>query len=106
MLEGPIETTRQMLELENLTVDDIDLFEIHEAYATVVMSWWKNNPDVPEERLNIHGGAISQGHPFGASGTRQLAHLAHTMANRDMKVGLQAMCCGGGIGTGTILVRD
>lgn len=106
MLEGPIEATRQMLQLENLTVDDIDLFEIHEAYATVVMSWWKNNPGVPDEKLNIHGGAISQGHPFGASGTRQLAHLAHTMSNRGLKVGLQAMCCGGGIGTGTILVRD
>ena len=106
MLEGPIEATRQLLELESLTVDDIDLFEIHEAYATVVLSWWKNNPGVPEEKLNIHGGAISQGHPFGASGSRQMAHLAHTMNNQDLKVGLQAMCCGGGIGTGTILVRD
>lgn len=106
MLEGPIEATRQLLALEGLTVDDIDLFEIHEAYATVVLSWWKQNPGVPEEKLNIHGGAISQGHPFGASGGRQIAHLAHTMTTRDLKVGLQAMCCGGGIGTGTILVRD
>ena len=106
MLEGPIVATRQLLELEGLTVDDIDLFEIHEAYATVVLSWRTQNPDVPDEKLNVHGGAIAQGHPFGASGGRQIAHLAHTMVARDLKIGLQAMCCGGGIGTGTILVRD
>lgn len=106
MLEGPIAATAKLLELEGMDVDDIDLFEIHEAYATVVLSWKSQNPAVPDEKVNVHGGAIAVGHPFGASGGRQLAHLVHTMVDRDLHVGLQAMCCGGGIGTGTILVRD
>lgn len=102
MMEGPIVATQMMLELEGLQLDDIDLFEIHEAYASVVCAWRTQFP-IEDARLNIDGGAISIGHPFGASGARQLAHLVHTLVASGGGRGLQAMCCGGGIGTGSIL---
>jgi acetyl-CoA acetyltransferase family protein len=102
MLEGPIEATKRLLERENLTLDDIDVFEVHEAYATVVEAWRSVYP-VELERLNLEGGAISIGHPFGASGGRQIAHLAHSLSRGRGRLGLQVMCCGGGVGTGTIL---
>jgi acetyl-CoA acetyltransferase family protein len=102
MLEGPIEATKRLLERENLTLDDIDVFEVHEAYATVVEAWRSVYP-VELERLNLEGGAISVGHPFGASGGRQIAHLAHALNRGGGRLGLQVMCCGGGVGTGTIL---
>lgn len=106
MLEGPIEASRRLLAASRLTTDDIDVFEIHEAYATVVLAWLSQFPEVPLEKVNIHGGAIAIGHPFGASGGRQLAHLAHLLDETGFKRGLQAMCCGGGIGVGVILERD
>lgn len=102
MMEGPILATELMLEREGLSLDDIDLFEIHEAYATVVCAWRSVHPVEPE-RLNVDGGAIAVGHPFGASGARQIAHLVHALRARGGGTGLQAMCCGGGIGTGTIV---
>ncbi|MGP4027427.1 hypothetical protein [Actinomadura sp. 3N407] len=102
MMEGPILATELMLEREGLTLDDIDLFEIHEAYATVVCAW-RSVHRVEPERLNADGGAIALGHPFGASGARQIAHLVHALRARGGGTGLQAMCCGGGIGTGTIV---
>lgn len=97
MMEGPILATELMLEREGLTLDDIDLFEIHEAYATVVCAWRSVHPVEPE-RLNADGGAIAAGHPFGASGARQIAHLVHALRARGGGTGLQAMCCGGGSG--------
>jgi acetyl-CoA acetyltransferase family protein len=102
MLEGPIEATKRLLARENLTLDDIDVFEVHEAYATVVEAWRSVYP-VELERLNLEGGAISVGHPFGASGGRQIAHLAHALNRGGGRLGMQVMCCGGGVGTGTIL---
>lgn len=102
MLEGPIHATTALLEREGLTLDDIDLFEVHEAYATVVQSWRKVHP-VELDRVNIDGGAVGMGHPFGASGARQIAHLTHALRRTGGRLGLQVMCCGGGIGTGTIL---
>lgn len=102
MMEGPILATELMLQREGLTLDDIDLFEIHEAYATVVCAW-RSIHRVEPERLNVDGGAIALGHPFGASGARQTAHLVHALRARGGGTGLQAMCCGGGIGTGTIV---
>lgn len=102
MLEGPIHATTALLEREGLGLDDIDLFEIHEAYATVVCAWNTVHP-VDMDRVNVDGGAVGMGHPFGASGGRQIAHLAHTMRRTGARLGLQVMCCGGGIGTGTIL---
>ncbi|HEX9890411.1 MAG TPA: thiolase family protein [Nitriliruptorales bacterium] len=102
MLEGPIHAATKLLEREGLSLDDIDLFEVHEAYATVVQAWRKVHP-VELDRINIDGGAIGQGHPFGASGARQIAHLTHALRRTGGRIGLQVMCCGGGIGTGTIL---
>lgn len=102
MLEGPIMATTRLLEKEGLTLEDIDLFEVHEAYATVVEAWRSVHP-VELDRLNLDGGAISMGHPFGASGGRQLAHLAHALHRGAGRLGMQVMCCGGGVGTGTIL---
>lgn len=102
MLEGPIAATTALLEREGLDLDDIDLFEVHEAYATVVCAWQSVHP-VELDRLNRCGGAISMGHPFGASGGRQLAHLVHQLRATGGRLGMQVMCCGGGIGTGTII---
>jgi acetyl-CoA acetyltransferase family protein len=102
MLEGPIAATTKLLETERLSLDDIDLFEVHEAYATVVCAWHSQHP-AELERVNVDGGAIAVGHPFGASGGRQIAHLAHTLRRSGARLGLQVMCCGGGLGTGTLL---
>jgi acetyl-CoA acetyltransferase family protein len=102
MLEGPIAATTKLLELEGMKLGDVDLFEIHEAYATVVCAWLGEHP-ADLDRVNVDGGAIALGHPFGASGARQIAHLVHTMRRTGAGIGLQAMCCGGGLGTGTLL---
>jgi acetyl-CoA acetyltransferase family protein len=102
MLEGPIIATTALLEREGLGHDDVDLYEVHEAYATVPCAWRTVHP-VELDRLNIDGGAISQGHPFGASGARQIAHLTHALRRTGGRIGLQVMCCGGGIGTGTVI---
>lgn len=102
MLEGPIAATSKLLDLEGLTLGDIDLFEVHEAYASVVCAWLNEHP-ADLDRVNVDGGAIAVGHPFGASGGRQIAHLVHAMRRRGATLGMQVMCCGGGLGTGTLL---
>ena len=104
MLTGPIEATRQALRRANLTLDQIDLIEINEAFATVVAMWQRElQPDMA--RVNVHGGAIALGHPLGASGARLLTTLLHALQTHDKQFGLQTMCCGGGMGTGTIIER-
>ena len=104
MLTGPIPATRQILERAGLTVDDIDLFEINEAFAPVVLAWEKElRADM--ERVNVNGGAIALGHPLGASGARLMVTLLHELERRGARYGLQAMCCGGGLGTATIIER-
>lgn len=102
MLEGPIEATTALLRRNSLSLDQIDVFEVHEAFAPVNRAWLRVHPVVPE-RVNPDGGAIGQGHPFGASGGRQIAHVAHTLKSSGGRYALQVMCCGGGIGTGTLL---
>ncbi|GAB3976785.1 thiolase family protein [Actinoallomurus acanthiterrae] len=101
MLEGPIVATERLLDRSGLTPDDIDRFELHEAYATVIGAWL-NTIQADPERVNPDGGAIAIGHPFGASGARQMIRLARHLGG-GTAYGLQAMCCGGGIGTGTLL---
>ncbi|GAA5153993.1 thiolase family protein [Amycolatopsis dongchuanensis] len=101
MLEGPIVATRRLLDAEGLATGDFTLVEVHEAFAPVVCAW-QHTYRAEEDRLNRHGGAISMGHPFGASGVRQLADLAHGLKTRA-GLGLSVMCCAGGIGTGTVL---
>lgn len=102
MLEGPIHATSALLERSGLSLDVFDLFEVHEAFASVICAWLSVH-DVDDEKVNRWGGAISMGHPFGASGGRQLARLAHALKTGQGSLAMQVMCCGGGIGTGTIL---
>lgn len=101
MLEGPIVATERLLDRSGLKPGDIDRFELHEAYATVIGAWL-NTMQADHKRVNPDGGAIAIGHPFGASGSRQMIRLARHLSG-GTAYGLQAMCCGGGIGTGTLL---
>ena len=104
MLTGPIPSTRQVLTKAGLTLDEIDLFEVNEAFAPVVLAWKRElQPDM--ERVNVNGGAIALGHPLGCSGTRLMTTLLHEMERRGARYGLQTMCCGGGLGTATIIER-
>ena len=104
MLTGPIPATRQVLAKAGLTLDDIDLFEVNEAFAPVVLAW-KRELDPDMERVNVNGGAIALGHPLGCSGTRLMTTLLHELERRGARYGLQTMCCGGGLGTATIIER-
>jgi acetyl-CoA acyltransferase len=104
MLTGPIPATRQVLAKAGLTLDEIDLFEVNEAFAPVVLAWKRElQPDM--ERVNVNGGAIALGHPLGCSGTRLMTTLLHELERRGARYGLQTMCCGGGLGTATIIER-
>jgi acetyl-CoA acyltransferase len=104
MLTGPIPATRQVLAKAGLTLGDIDLFEVNEAFAPVVLAW-KRELDPDMERVNVNGGAIALGHPLGCSGTRLMTTLLHELERRGARYGLQTMCCGGGLGTATIIER-
>jgi acetyl-CoA acetyltransferase family protein len=104
MLTGPIPATQQILARAGLRVDEIDLFEVNEAFAPVVLAWKRElHPDM--ERVNVNGGAIALGHPLGASGARLMTTLLHELERRGARYGLQTMCCGGGLGTATIIER-
>ncbi len=104
MLKGPIPATRKVLEQTGLTVDDIEVFEINEAFASVVLAWEKElKPDT--ERVNPNGGAIALGHPTGSTGARLITSALHELERNQGRYGLIAMCCGGGLGTGTIIER-
>jgi acetyl-CoA acyltransferase len=105
MLEGPIPGTAAVLKQAGLRLEDIDLFEVNEAFASVVLAWQKaTGADI--EKTNVNGGAIAIGHPLGASGARLMNHLLYELERRDLRYGLQTMCCGGGIGTATIIDRN
>jgi len=104
MLEGPIPGTRAVLKQAGLQLKDIDLFEVNEAFASVPLAWLKETGADPA-KLNVNGGAIAIGHPLGASGARLMNHLLHELERRDLRYGLETMCCGGGIGTATIIDR-
>lgn len=104
MLKGPIPASQKVLDQAGLTVDDIDVFEVNEAFASVVMAWQKAlgaNPD----KVNPNGGAIALGHPTGSTGARLITTCLHELERTGGRYGLIAMCCGGGIGTGTIIER-
>jgi acetyl-CoA acyltransferase len=104
MLTGPIEATKKVLARSRLGVDDIDLFEVNEAFAPVPLMWLAETGAKPE-RLNVNGGAIALGHPLGASGARLMTTLLHELERRGARYGLQSMCCAGGLGTATIIER-
>lgn len=105
MLTGPIPATQSILDENDLTVEDINAFEVNEAFASVVLAW-KQELDPDMERVNINGGAIALGHPLGATGGKLMTTLVHELERRDERLGLQTMCCGGGLGTATLIDRD
>ena len=104
MLTGPIDATRRLLDRNGMTIDAFDTIEINEAFASVVLAWEREvKPDM--ERVNPNGGAIALGHPVGATGARLLTTALHELERSDGTLGLVTMCCGGGLGTGTIIER-
>jgi acetyl-CoA acyltransferase len=104
MLTGPIPATAKVLERSKLSMDDIDLVEINEAFASVVLAWDKElHPDM--SRVNVNGGAIALGHPLGCSGTKLLATLLNELERTGGRYGLQTMCEGGGMANATIIER-
>jgi acetyl-CoA acetyltransferase family protein len=104
MLTGPIPATRKILERNGLSLGDLDLIEINEAFASVIAAWERElEPDV--EKVNVNGGAIALGHPLGSTGARLIATLLHELERSDGQLGLVTMCCGGGLGTATLIER-
>ncbi len=104
MLEGPIPATRKILSRNGMQIDDIDLFEINEAFAPVVAAWRRElSPDM--DRVNVNGGAMALGHPLGSTGARLITTLLHELERSDKEIGFVTMCCGGGLGTGTLIQR-
>jgi acetyl-CoA acetyltransferase len=113
MLTAPIPATRRVLQRANLTMDDIDVVEINEAFASVLVAWQRELGLVPDEvmvsnpdaRVNPNGGAIALGHPLGCSGARLCTTLLHELERRGARFGLQTMCEGGGMANAMIIER-
>ncbi len=104
MLTGPITATPKVIAKAGLKLADIDLFEINEAFAAVIFAWEKElHPDM--RKVNVNGGAIALGHPLGCTGVKLMTTLLHELERTGGRYGLQTMCCGGGLGTGTIIER-
>jgi acetyl-CoA acyltransferase len=104
MLTGPIPATEVLLERNRMKIDDVALIEINEAFASVIAAWRREiEPDM--DRVNVNGGAIAIGHPLGSTGARLITTLLHELERSDKETGLVTMCCGGGLGTGTIIER-
>jgi acetyl-CoA C-acetyltransferase len=103
-LDGPIASTERVLKRAGMTMNDIDIFEVNEAFASVVVSWGKvHNADW--DKVNVNGGAIALGHPVGSTGSRLITTALHELERADKEFALVAMCCGGALATGTILQR-
>jgi acetyl-CoA C-acetyltransferase len=102
MLEEPLFATDRALQRAGMSINDIDLFEVNEAFAPVPLAWLKHTGADPE-KMNVNGGAIALGHPLGASGTKLMATLLHALKARGKKYGLQTMCEGGGVANVTIV---
>jgi acetyl-CoA C-acetyltransferase len=103
-LDGPIAATTKVLDKAGMTINDIDIFEVNEAFASVVCSWQKVH-DVDPDKVNVNGGAIALGHPVGATGSRLITTALHELERRDGNLALISMCCGGALATGMILER-
>ena len=103
-LDGPVEATAKVLAKAGMTMGDMDLFEVNEAFASVALSWAQvHEPDM--EKVNVNGGAIALGHPVGATGSRLITTVLHELERRDGQFALVSMCCGGALATGTIIER-
>jgi len=107
-LDGPIDSTAKVLEMAGMTIKDIDIVEINEAFASIVMSWAKVNGITEEEltsKVNVNGGAIALGHPVGATGARLITTALHELERSDKEFALVTMCCGGAVSTASIYQR-
>ena len=104
MLKGPIPATRKVLARSGLKIEDMSTYEVNEAFASVVLAWMKEVKPI-EDRVNPNGGAIAIGHPTGCTGARLITTALHELERTGGKYGLISMCCGGGLGTGTIIER-
>ncbi|MBS9533128.1 steroid 3-ketoacyl-CoA thiolase [Mycobacterium sp. M1] len=103
-LDGPVQSTAKVLEKAGMKIGDIDLFEVNEAFASVVLSWAAvHNPDM--DRVNVNGGAIALGHPVGCTGSRLITTALHELERTDKSTALISMCAGGALSTGTIIER-
>ncbi len=103
-LDGPIAATSKVLAKAGMTMKDMDLYEVNEAFASVVLSWAKVH-EADMDKLNVNGGAIALGHPVGATGSRLITTILHELERTDGTYGLVSMCCGGALATGTIIER-
>ena len=103
-LDGPVQATEKLFADTGMTIDDIDICEVNEAFAGVVMSWRKVH-EIPDEKINVNGGAIALGHPVGSTGTRLITTALHELERRDASTALISMCAGGAQASGTIIER-
>jgi acetyl-CoA C-acetyltransferase len=104
LLDGPVDATKKILARSGMNLSDIDLFEVNEAFAAVVLSWMQvYEPDI--DKLNVNGGAIALGHPVGATGSRLIVTALNELERQDKNVAYISMCCGAAVGTGTIIER-
>jgi acetyl-CoA C-acetyltransferase len=104
MLEEPVFATQKALKRASMSINEIDLYEVNEAFAPVPLAWLQGN-DADPDKLNVNGGAIALGHPLGGSGTKLMATLIHALRNQNKRYGLQTMCEGGGLANVTIVER-
>jgi acetyl-CoA C-acetyltransferase len=104
LLDGPVDATQALLKKSGMAINDIDLFEVNEAFASVVLSWLQTC-GADESRVNVNGGAIALGHPVGATGSRLIITALHELERQDKNTALITMCCGAAVGTGTIIER-
>jgi acetyl-CoA acyltransferase len=104
MLTGPIDATRKILDKAGMALDEMDRIEVNEAFAPVVLAW-ERELDADMRKVNVNGGAIALGHPVGATGARLMTTLVNELERNNLRYGLQTMCCGGGLGTATIIER-
>ena len=104
LLDGPVDATRRLFERSGMTANDIDLFEVNEAFAGVVLSWAQVY-DIDINKVNVNGGAMALGHPVGSTGARLICTALHELERQDKQTALISMCCGSSIGTGTIIER-
>ncbi|WP_067519983.1 steroid 3-ketoacyl-CoA thiolase [Endozoicomonas ascidiicola] len=104
LLDGPVDATKALLKKSGMSLSDIDLFEVNEAFAAVVLSWARvYQPDM--DKVNVNGGAIALGHPVGSTGARLITSALHELERTDKNTALITMCCGASVGTGTIIER-
>ena len=103
-MTGPIDVTRKLMERAGMTLADIDLFELNEAFASVVLRYMQDL-EIPHDKINVNGGAIAMGHPLGATGAMILGTVLDELERRDLNTALVTLCIGAGMGTATIIER-